>query len=303
MRVRRRVTAIFGAVLLLLLSSLAAAGTATAAPKFTRYVALGDSYTAGPLIPMQRLDPLGCFRSTRNYPAQLARQLDVKSYTDVSCSGADTSHLSRPQEVTLGVNPPQFDALRPNTDLVTIGIGGNDESVFGRLVGTCPQLRASDPAGSPCQEHFTVDGVDTLDEAIARTGERVAAVLDGVHARSPRATVLVIGYPRIAPPSGTCPGILPFADGDYAWLNSIEEALNDALAKAVADDGRAVFVDLYPASLGHDACAGTDAWIQGKDTNPLGAASYHPRFSGMAGVATEIFEQLRASRAGLPAGR
>ncbi|MFC4000317.1 SGNH/GDSL hydrolase family protein [Prauserella oleivorans] len=302
---RTRALTIIGTILVL----LATAQPATAAHRtpggsghaFEHYVALGDSYTAGPLIPMLRLESLGCARSTGNYPTLLALRLRVRSFTDVSCSGADTTHLTRPQ-TTLGTNPPQLDALRPGTDLVTLGIGGNDDSVFGRLVGTCPGLRESDPAGAPCREHFTVDGVDTLKAAVTTTGRKVAAVLDEIHARAPRATVLVVGYPRIVPPHGTCPAILPFADGDYAWLDSIETALNDAIEAAVAEDGRSSFVDTYPASLGHDACAGRHAWIQGQHTNPLVAASYHPRFAGMLGVANEV-ERVLSSRAALPAGR
>jgi hypothetical protein len=36
------------------------------------YVALGDSYTAGPLIPVQETTPLGCLRSDHNYPHLVA---------------------------------------------------------------------------------------------------------------------------------------------------------------------------------------------------------------------------------------
>ena len=36
------------------------------------YVALGDSYSAGPLVTTVRSDPSGCVRSTDNYPAFLA---------------------------------------------------------------------------------------------------------------------------------------------------------------------------------------------------------------------------------------
>src|SRR3954452_13214611 len=99
MRVRRSlvVTAV------LVCTMLASALTASAATsRFLRYVALGDSYTSGPLIPLQRLDPLGCFRSTSNYPSLLAARLHIRSFTDVSCSGADTTHLTTAQDVLLG---------------------------------------------------------------------------------------------------------------------------------------------------------------------------------------------------------
>ncbi|TVT33461.1 SGNH/GDSL hydrolase family protein [Amycolatopsis rhizosphaerae] len=276
-----------------LVSSLAADA---ATRRFRHYVALGDSYTAGPLIPLQRLDPLGCFRSTSDYPAQLAVRLRAGSFTDVSCSGADTTNMTAPQNVLFGPNPPQLDALRPDTDLVTLGIGGNDYGVFGRIIGTCPGLRASDPTGNPCQQHFTVDGVDTIKAAISRTQGNITQVLALIHRRAPRAKVLAIGYPRIAPPTGTCPDILPFADGDYAWLNSVEEALNAAVAGAVATDRRASYVDTFTPSLGHDACAtGGEAWINGKDVLPW-AAPYHPLFTGMAGMARIIQASLTHSR-------
>ncbi|GHF61960.1 lysophospholipase L1-like esterase [Amycolatopsis bartoniae] len=283
MRVRRGLIVAVLSVCTVLVSAFTASAQTE---HYSRYVALGDSYTAGPLIPLQRLDPLGCLRSTSDYPAQLALRLLVPSFTDVSCSGADTTDMTAPQQVTLGTNPPQLDALRADTDLVTLGIGGNDYGVFGTLVGTCPGLRASDPTGNPCQRQFTVDGVDTMKAKISQTQGNITAVLTEIHRRSPQAKVLAIGYPRIAPPSGTCPNVLPFADGDYAWLNSVEEALNQAVAKAAADSGSS-YVDTFGPSLGHDACAGAAAWINGKDLK-LTAAPYHPNFAGMTGLAAII---------------
>ncbi|HJQ47432.1 MAG TPA: SGNH/GDSL hydrolase family protein [Amycolatopsis sp.] len=285
MRARRSLVVAVLAVCTVLSSAL----TASAASQID-YVALGDSYTAGPLIPIQRLDPLGCFRSTSNYPAQLAFRLRVRSYTDVSCSGANTSNMTGPQSVLLGPNPPQLSALREGTDLVTLGIGGNDYDVFGSIIGTCPGLRAGDPTGNPCQRHFTVNGVDTLKAAIARTQGNITLVLSEIHARAPQAKVLAIGYPRIAPPSGTCPAILPFADGDYPWLNSVEVALDNAVAGAVAADGKSSYVDTFTPSLGHDACA-AHPWINGQYTKPY-ALAYHPFFSGMAGMAGIIAATL-----------
>src|SRR5207245_819479 len=44
------------------------------------YVALGDSYTAGPLIPEQLPDPMGCFRSDHNYPHLVAAALRVSAF-------------------------------------------------------------------------------------------------------------------------------------------------------------------------------------------------------------------------------
>ncbi|MFD2469138.1 SGNH/GDSL hydrolase family protein [Amycolatopsis silviterrae] len=291
MRIIRIVLAAIAAIALL----LSTAAAASAAPRHYRhYVALGDSYTSGPLIPLPRLDPFGCFRSTSNYPSLLADALDVDRFTDISCGGANTSHMTNPQNVTLGQNAPQFSALRPDTDLVTVGIGGNDSSLFGTLIDTCPGLRASDPTGNPCQQHFTVGGVDTIKALLPKTQASIQQVLAGIHERSPHAKVLAIGYPRIAPAEGYCPDVLPFANGDYAWLSSVEEALNAAVSNAVEADGDSSYVDTYTPSFGHDACQPHGvAWINGKDLNLLAAAPYHPLYAGMAGEAKVIRQHLR----------
>ncbi len=94
------------------------------------YVALGDSFTAGPLIPNQTGKPEGCARSDRNYPALVAQSIRPSGFRDVSCSSARTTHMTRPQRVpnedSPQQNPPQFAALAPDIRLVTVGIGGND---------------------------------------------------------------------------------------------------------------------------------------------------------------------------------
>ncbi|MFB6722693.1 SGNH/GDSL hydrolase family protein [Kribbella sp. NPDC056345] len=288
MKLHRAIAAVTGLLMTTVLTVPAHADS----PRFTEYVALGDSYTSAPFVPIPDLLSLGCARSFSNYPKMVAGALGIYHFTDVSCGGADTTHMLNPQSTVLGTARPQFDALTPRTDLVTVGIGGNDFGVFGSIISTCPGLRASDPTGAPCKAHFTVDGVDTLKAKIAQTQTRIATVVQGIKQRSPQATILLIGYPKIAPEHGTCPDILPFADGDYSYLYSIEQALNAAVSNAAAATG-ATYVDTFGPSTGHDACAPDGvAWIQGKDLNLLRAANYHPRYEGQAGVASITFKKL-----------
>ncbi len=289
MRTTRLLVAVLSAAVLL----TATAAAASAAGTIHHYVALGDSYTSGPFIPLQRSDPLGCGRSTANYPSVLAAALKPGVFTDVSCAGATTSSMTAPQPVAFNAtNPPQLNALRLDTDLVTLGIGGNDFDLFGRLLATCPGLRAGAPAGNPCEQHFTVNGVETVPMAVTAIQPRIEAVLAAIHQRSPGARVIVVGYPRIAPDTGSCPDVLPFADGDYAWLNRVESDLNAAL-EAAAENTAADYVDTFGPSAGHDACArGGAAWINGKDQNIFAAAAYHPFQAGMAGVAGVVLKAL-----------
>ncbi|WP_328648667.1 SGNH/GDSL hydrolase family protein [Amycolatopsis sp. NBC_00348] len=286
----------------LAVATVTGAGVASAAPApaFRHYVALGDSYTAGPLIPWQSAS--WCFRSNNNYPSWLATRLGIYAtpgaFTDVSCSSADTTNMTRQQTVPSEDAPityeyPQFDALTPDTDLVTIGIGGNDASVFGSMIYICPGLRAADPTGSPCREHFTVDGVETLTAAITGTERNLEKVVKGARALSPGAKIVLVGYPRLVPPSGYCPDQIPFADGDYRWFDGVERTLNAALAKAAKKTG-ATYVDTYGPSLGHDACAGSAAWVNGQYTNLVKAVAYHPVLAGMQAEAGLIYQALAA---------
>ena len=134
-RARRALPALLAVATVALVALVAPAGPAGAATP-GRYVALGDSYTAGPLIPNQSLSPLGCLRSDQDYPAEVQRGLGFTQFADVSCSGADTGDMTSPQAVSPGPNPPQFNALTLDTGVVTLGIGGNDIG-FVDIAATC----------------------------------------------------------------------------------------------------------------------------------------------------------------------
>src|SRR5918999_4136726 len=108
------------------------------------YVALGDSYTAGPLIPLQ-IQPFGCLKSNNNYAHIAQRELAFAEFRDPSCSGAETEDMTQPQGVTPGPNPPQFDRLDADTQIVSLGIGGNDIG-FSEIAENCA---STDPNATP----------------------------------------------------------------------------------------------------------------------------------------------------------
>lgn len=270
---------------------LAPAAAHQAAPSFKNYVALGDGYTAAPLVPPLDLSTLGCLRSGGNYPALAAPKLKIPKVTDVSCSGADTTHVDTAQATPTGFVPPQSSALTKETDLVTVGMGANDFGVFADLLAVCPSLQASDPDGAPCKKQFTSGGKDELKENVAKTKTRLVEAIKGIKSRvAPKATIVLIGYPRIAPPQGNCPE-LPLAKGDYAYLTEIETELNKAIA-AAAKEGGVKYLERFKPSEGHDVCAKAKAWIQGKDIDLLKAASYHPRAEEQAAVADQLVKLL-----------
>jgi lysophospholipase L1-like esterase len=262
--------------------------TAPTGPSYSRYVALGDSYSAGPLIPTTDLAG-GCARSDHNYPSLLAKRLHVRTFVDVTCSGAATVDLTEAQHPFQGARvPPQLRAVTPGTDLVTVGIGGNDLDLFGTLVATCTRLRAGDPSGSPCGQQLAANGPD-LDAQSASISARVAAALQEVHRRAPDATVVLVGYLRLVPDRGTCRE-LPLAVGDYPLGRRISRLLNRALARA-ASRAKATFVDMYAASRGHDICSAVP-WVNGSVTDRTRALAYHPLAAGMRADARRVMAAL-----------
>lgn len=287
-------------------ATLLVPGTAQAAdvpgPGVHHYVALGDSFTAGPFVP--GMSSLQCFRSNNNYPSTLAVKLgayyDGDRFSDVSCSGADTTSMEGEYTTEIGTGvDPQLDALRPDTDLVTLGIGGNDETMFGTIIG-CSSLQNDDLTGSPCRQANTVNGVDRLAQIVPRTKAQVARVIQAIKKRSPHARVIVVGYLRLYPADHTPCADVPLSRDDIAWADGLERLLNDALSR-VASENQVAFVDTYGPSLGHDACAGDDAWVQGDYTNLTQAIAWHPLRAGMDAVAQLVYDKVNG--VDLAAGR
>src|SRR5918996_6376913 len=248
------------------------------------YVALGDSYAAGPLIPLQ-IQPFGCLKSNNNYAHIAQRSLAFAEFRDPTCSGAETEDMRQPQGVTPGPNPPQFDSLQPDTELVTINIGGNDIG-FSSIAEDCFTFERT---GSPCRDQYVVDGRDEISERIQATAPKVAAVFGGIHERSPQARAFVLTYAAIFPEEGSfgCWPQMPVAEGDIEYLREKQKELNAMLAEQAAANGADV-IDWYEASIGHDACQPPGIrWVE--PAVPANAAApVHPNLLGMLGAASLV---------------
>ncbi|MFI9454663.1 SGNH/GDSL hydrolase family protein [Amycolatopsis sp. NPDC052450] len=245
------------------------ASAATAEP--VTYVALGDSSVAGPGILPQDFSP--CLRSLRNWPNVVARLLGAE-LTDVSCNAATIDDMAGRQ---LGFVAPQYDALRPDTDLVTITVGANDIGL-GFVVPSCYNAFPQ-PIGSSCKARYTAGGVDQLTGRIAAIAPRVGAVLDEIHRRSPDARVVVVSYATYFKPGGCYPKERIWGvDADY--LQATWDRLHATLATQ-AGAHNAEFVDVRTPSAGHGICESiTEKWMEGTlPTSP--ATPFHPNATGM----------------------
>jgi lysophospholipase L1-like esterase len=220
-----------------------------------QYVALGDSYSAGPGIPDQNGVPAGCGRSSRSYPVLVARSLRLKTdqVRDMSCGGATIADLSFPQRTSDGTNLAQLSALSEATTLVTIGISGNDIG-FAPALTRCVELDvipalvtggATDLA--PCHAYYTSGGVDEIQQKIQAAGERLAAALNQITNRAPHARVYVVGYPDLVPAEVV--RTLAITQGDLTFLNDEELRLNTMLRER-AEAAGAAYVDTYTPVCG-----------------------------------------------------
>lgn len=112
---------------------------------------------------------------------------------------------------------------------MTAQVGGDDIG-FSYAVITCGILGLTDPMGAPCRNHYTSAGTDELAQAIARIKGRIAAVLQGIRARTTH----------------------PNSHGRLSGYSPSE--LNTMLAGTVASNGD-IFVGTYVSSIGYDACS------------------------------------------------
>lgn len=238
-----------------------------------RYVALGSSFASGMGIPTQG----PCGRSDRSYPSLVAAELRL-DLVDVTCAGATTANLlDQPQ----GDEPPQTDAVTPETALVTITVGGNDVH-YSTTTLAC---------GAP--ENCLAD-LDTaaIDTAMDQLPDRLASVARAVRERAPDARIVLVTYPEVVPtddPPCAEVGLEPDEAGYVAELGRrLDQVFHDA---AASDD--LLLVDAYTATTGHGPCAPNgERWVTGADG---GTASlpYHPTAAGHRGMADLVTAQLR----------
>ncbi|MFI6365734.1 SGNH/GDSL hydrolase family protein [Nocardia sp. NPDC050630] len=274
-------------------ASAAITGQASAEPtEGTHYVALGDSFAAGAgIFPQAELAT--CSRSAVNYPALVAKELGVASFTDVTCGGATLDDLTSPQRgIVAGTAAPQFDALTPDTTLVTMTMGGNDIGLAKQAL-LCGNV-LPEPYGTSCADTFTANGVDTFAERTRELAPDYGNAIDEIHSRAPEATVVIVGYPT-ASRAGACPAQQPAWPRDADYLRGVLVNLNTLLRDVSAAHG-AIFVDTADSSIGHDMCAAPDQqWINGliPSLSTPSFAPLHPNTFGEQNIARQVVAALR----------
>ncbi|MDP8936895.1 MAG: SGNH/GDSL hydrolase family protein [Actinomycetota bacterium] len=257
----------------------AAPAPETTVARVVRYLALGDSYTAGEGLPPFDTSTPGCHRSEVAFP-RLVRVGPTADVTSRACSGATTADvLEREQHPGVGL---QIDAVARGTDLVTVTVGGNDLG-FATVMTDCVYARL------PCSR---LDA--QVERALDRLGPRLDLLYGEVRRRAPDARLVVVGYPQlIADPAGhdvdSCPGLVgPFSGGlridagEVRWLREKGDRLA-TVVRAAASAAGATYVDSAAAFAGHEACT-PEPWMSAVAV-PQVALSFHPNAAGHAELA------------------
>ncbi|MCS4489024.1 MULTISPECIES: SGNH/GDSL hydrolase family protein [unclassified Corynebacterium] len=210
------------------------------------YVALGDSFAANPSTTehYEILNPNEfCRYGDISYPEALARYFN--SFANFTCSGAviRDDYIGRPVKATMMTllnNAAPSRALGPDTQIVTITIGGNESWNGVRDYG----LAGSTP-------------LVTTDNYIIRIKESISRIKE----LAPQARILLVGYPEVVGPDNQ--GCLISSDrfgfpihlsipvvGAYDYVRALNHAMQEAAPLLGVE-----YVDVYTDSIGHGLCA------------------------------------------------
>ena len=280
-RALRLLASVLVVVLVLLLGGLGV--KEQQGPTYHHYVAMGDSFTAAPYVPLTDV-AYGCLRSSNNYPNRVAANLHIDDLEDRSCTGAQTVDLyGRDQLTADGMSvPPQFNALSSSTDLVTVGIGANNGRLYAKLATVCRKMQQICPL---------YDQRDELGAIVDLLQPELVATLDRIQELAPDARVLLIGYPKLLPQRGDCARLPRMRPEDRATFRAMNMRLRIAQRDAAEESG-VEFVDFYAESIGHDVCS-QRPWVQGRVGSSRQGAALHPLPAGQAALARMITDGLR----------
>jgi GDSL-like Lipase/Acylhydrolase family len=238
-----------------------------------RYVALGDSYSAGEGVPAFQpwtdqspkkypnlSDRNMCHRSYGAYSALLSEKDGMPKNEHWACSGAEIPNLYHGQ----WNEGPQLDKIAPkgqhddSVKLVTLTMGGNDVG-FAYVLGNC--YHPGPGTVRKCRSYDalvrqSINSLGTGRPELCFPGVPCIAAVPSLHqvykdiiARAPNAHVIVLGYPHLFPksPAASCEVgsvflsvprpvttlKIKYTRDDMIWMNQMGDLLNQKIAAEV----------------------------------------------------------------------
>lgn len=248
-----------------------------------RYVAIGSSFAAGPMLPPAKPGaPPRCGQSLNNYPTLVAERFGMV-LVDRSCSGATTNHVLGPW----GDLPPQIASVTPDTRLVTVTIGGNDLSYIGNLFSATCQYRAKQaPPGTKLKPCGAVRVPTEAD--YARTEAQLLKIAQTIRERAPKARLVLVQYLTPLPAAGVSCAATPVSEDDAEIVRAIGTRLA-IITDRVGKESGALVVEMNINSGAHTPCD-PDPWMIGAPAGYDGSQGlqWHLNLAGMQRTAHDI---------------
>jgi lysophospholipase L1-like esterase len=283
-----------------------------------RYVALGDSYSAGeglgPFLPGAGDPPAGdnCHRSKLAYSQLLSIHTRPGDFR--ACSGAVASEVfdfAQYERLGKQVTPA---LLGPDVGLVTLTMGGNDMhfsdvlQFCGRPLPSPDCLDTTTPfnPGPPDSHEPGTPGAEPLEQwanqMLVVLHTRLDTLFTRLRTAAPNARIIVFGYPRLLPVGhvprqfDSCDDVLAaFNEHERAFLANEEDDLNQVIFEATKA-ARIEFIDPAHDFSSHEACGPGGALIN--DTKiaftakfpyvTLDRGAFHPVALGQRVLAREL---------------
>ncbi|MFC5746091.1 SGNH/GDSL hydrolase family protein [Actinomadura rugatobispora] len=258
------------------------------------YVALGDSYSSGlgaeatvaDQNPLER-----CQRTSKAYYHQVAKSFPFKGSAFWACSGATTRTFLSGKSG----EPSQLTRIDANTSLITISVGGNDVGFSKVLAGCVVKL----PWSRSCSDQ----GRDVA-ARMAELRRTLPDLYSKVTAKSPKARVIVMGYPRAFSEADGAGGD-NLSVADQQWLNARARDLNELIRQTTAEAdqriaatggaGSVEFADAYSTFAGHEV-GSSDPYMNGLAVSVSALAaeprSFHPTVRGHEALARLFVDQV-----------
>lgn len=261
-----------------------------------RYVAIGDSFTSGEGETEDKFYVGGpanrCHVSMRSYPLTVAASWSVDGYS-AACSGATMETARKEKTATHGMTQLDFvEKMAPK--LVTVGIGGNDAGMVGKLKG-CLGLGTCEWAKNAEQRQRTALEIKSLYPRLVDFYKEVQAKASG--------PVVIIGYPKIISSSPECKSPIGamLNEAERIFMNESIIYLNRVI-RAAAGTLSLRYISVDDVFAGEEICKGITSPVMNEvrfgDDFPgvpqlpsvkiIGAESFHPNPTGHARIAERI---------------
>ncbi|AIT61378.1 SGNH/GDSL hydrolase family protein [Corynebacterium doosanense] len=265
-------------------------GEASASESYSNYVALGDSYASmGTKDDFKPGSPDFCNRSVDNYAATVADDEDVELAEDVTCQGSTIDNILGTRDTGEEILPPQIEAVTPDTDLITLSIGGNDLGFAD--IARCVN---SDPTTSDCQDQLGPQMEERLSKLPSRLDDLYAAIREQHGGTMDGLTVVTTGYTPLVTGRDECEAAMEFSSRDRFWVAALTLSLDTLLGSAAERNG-ATFVladNTFDDLAQHTVCAPIEDRFVDLTGDETDSYPLHPTPRGQEAMAEAVLRVI-----------